>query len=380
MSIKITHLTSAHPRYDTRIFIKMCSSLAMKKEYEVSLIVADGLGNELKNGVQIVDIGAKEGGRIARMTQTSLKVFNKAVELNSAIYHIHDPELIPIGLKLKKLGYKVIFDAHEDLPKQILAKPYLNRFSRKTLSFFASSYEKFALRKFDGIVTATPYLRDKFLKINDKSIDVNNFPIVSELSNKMPWSQKADEICYIGNLTTVRGIKEIVQSMEFVEGVRLNIAGKYLEDGLEEQLHALKGWEKVNFLGFLDRQGVAELLKRSKAGVVTLYPIINYIDALPVKMFEYMIAQLPVISSDIELWQEIVEGNKCGICVDPKNPQAIAKAIKTIFAEGKKSQLMGENGKNAVIKKYNWRNEEEKLLFFYKKLLQRSLDTQSKIK
>jgi len=113
------------------------------------------------------------------------------------------------------------------------------------------------------------------------------------LSNTTPWSQKADEICYIGNLTTVRGIKELVKAMELLDGVRLNIAGKYLENGLEEELKSYKGWEKVNFLGFLDRDGILEVLKRSKAGVVTLYPIINYVDALPVKMFEYMVARLP---------------------------------------------------------------------------------------
>jgi hypothetical protein len=45
MSKKIAHLTSAHPRYDTRIFIKMCTSLAMSG-YKVSLIVADGQGSE----------------------------------------------------------------------------------------------------------------------------------------------------------------------------------------------------------------------------------------------------------------------------------------------------------------------------------------------
>jgi len=75
-----------------------------------------------------------------------------------------------------------------------------------------------------------------------------------------------------------------------------------------------------------------------------------------------------VISSDIDYWKEIVEGNECGLCVNPKNPQEIAKAIEYI-QHPKEASKMGENGKQAVLKKYNWRNEEEKLLYFYKKLL-----------
>lgn len=83
--VRITHLTSAHQRYDTRIFLKMCSSLAKNKDYKVSLVVADGKGDELKNSVNIIDVGAKSGGRISRMTTTVKKVYQKAKELNSDI-------------------------------------------------------------------------------------------------------------------------------------------------------------------------------------------------------------------------------------------------------------------------------------------------------
>ena len=103
----ITHLTSVHPRYDTRIFLKECTSLA--KKYQVNLVVADGKGDEVKNGVSLYDVG-KESGRLNRILKTPKKILKKAIDLDSDIYHLHDPELVFIGLELKKIGKIVIFD------------------------------------------------------------------------------------------------------------------------------------------------------------------------------------------------------------------------------------------------------------------------------
>jgi len=366
---KITHLTSAHPRFDTRIFIKMCSSLASIQNYEVSLIVADSKGDEVKNGVNIFDVG-KSRGRLSRILKTTQKVYQKAVFLNSDIYHLHDPELIPIGLKLKKMGKKVIFDAHEDVALQILSKSYMNVILRNILSKSFLIFEKFAFKKFDFLITATPHIRDKFLKINTNCMDINNYPKLEEFNFDINISKKEDAVCYIGSIAAVRGIKEIVHAMEFTHGIKLLLAGDFRERDVESEVKGYDGWSKVEELGFLDRAGVADVMGRSKAGLVTLHPIINYQDALPVKMFEYMAASLPVIASNIELWKSIIDDAKCGICIDPLNPKAIAEAIEYIISNPIKANSMGENGKKAVIEKYNWSLEEAKLFGVYEEILQ----------
>ena len=188
-NIKIIHLTSVHPRHDVRIFVKMCSSLA-KEYYNVTLVVADGNGDEKKNEVSIIDLGKRKTGRFSRMTKTVSSIFKKAKELDGDIYHLHDPELIPIGLKLMKLGKKVIFDAHEDLSKQLLSKTYLSKSLKIILSKIFEWYQQRTLSKFDYVIAATPYICDKFLKVNPQIININNFPRIEEAINTCVWKKK----------------------------------------------------------------------------------------------------------------------------------------------------------------------------------------------
>lgn len=367
--IRIAHLTSVHPRIDTRIFLKQCRSLA-RAGHAVALVVADSLGDEIRDGVRIHDVGAPTG-RVDRIRNVTRRVLAKAVELDADVYHLHDPELLPVGLKLKKLGKRVIFDAHEDVPKQLLGKPYLNPVSRRLVSWTFAAYENRVCRRLDGIIAATPFICEKYLRIHSNVVDVNNFPMLGELApGTIDWSKKRKQVAYVGGIARIRGILEAVQAMVLTNwpGGRLSLGGRCSEPEFRRELECQAGWTFVDDLGFLNRDQVRVLLKDSVAGLVILHPVVNYLDALPVKMFEYMSAGIPVIASDFPLWREIVEGNQCGLCVDPLNPRAIAEAINRLVADPESAERMGRNGQKAVQERYNWGIEEKKLLAFYEKL------------
>ncbi len=364
---RVIHLTSAHRRYDTRIFIKECKTL-FDEGYEVFLIVADSKGDEVKDGISILDVGTSKNKFHRIFTLTQL-VFEKAKTLNADIYHLHDPELIPVGLKLKQLGKKVIFDAHEDVPKQLLSKPYLNPILSYSFSLGFSIYERWICREFDAIVTATPIIRDKYLNINRNSIDINNFPLQTELDSSSDWNIKHNVVCYVGGMSVIRGIREMVLSMNMLNtNVNLVLGGRFNDPQVERQVKQYAGWQYVKYLGFLDRQGVRAVISQSIAGLVTLHPTRNYIESLPVKMFEYMSGGIPVICSNFPLLQEIIKVNNCGICVNPLNPQEIAEAIEFLINHRKIAEKMGNNGRQAIKNKYNWEKERHKLLMLYNSL------------
>ncbi|MDM5177339.1 glycosyltransferase family 4 protein [Massilia sp. DJPM01] len=362
--LSIAHLTSAHPRRDTRIFVKQCRTLA-RQGYRVTLVVADGLGDEHDSGVHISDVGHSPG-RVGRMLASTRRVLRRARQIDADIYHLHDPELIPAGLRLKRLGKIVIFDAHEDLPLQLLGKPYLTPLLRRLLAAACAVAERHACRRFDAIVAATPFIRDKFLRINPNTVDVNNYPLPGEFDADAPWREKRQEVCYVGSLSALRGIGELVEAAHLLQSpARITLAGRFSEVALENALSALPGWQRLNRPGHLDREGVRAVMARALAGLVTLHPEPNYLDALPVKMFEYMAAGIPVIASDIPLWRAIIQNHQCGVCVDPLDPAAIAAAIDYFVRNPQIARRMGRNGRRAILEKYNWPAESEKLIQLY---------------
>nr|WP_293303663.1 glycosyltransferase family 4 protein [Allomuricauda sp.] len=363
---KICHLTSVHGRYDIRIFRKECVSLA-SFGFDVSLVVADGLDDEVMESVNIYGV-PKETSRVKRFIKATRNVYRKAIEIDADVYHFHDAELFPIGNKLKRRGKKVVFDSHEDLPRQILSKPYLPIYIRKPLASILEKYEDYCCKKYDAIITATPFINNRFLRINGNSININNYPFLNEFNVETATvAKQSNAICYIGGISKIRGLDYVVEALKKTEA-KLQLAGGISPDAYKDELISIEGWDKVNYHGNVSRQKVKEILNQSVAGIVTFLPVPNHINAQPNKLFEYMSSSIPVIASNYPLWKGIVEEYDAGICVDPENSNEIADAINYLIGNPSDAEKKGVNGRKAIEEVFNWEKEKKKLMGLYLEL------------
>ena len=373
----IVHLTTVHPRTDTRIRVKEVASIASWYRDGISLVVQDSAGDsenqqqEGSHSFSILDAGRIEPNRFLRMTRGAWRIYRKVRLQRPEIAHFHDPELIPVGFALKIAKVKVIYDVHEDVPHQVLGKRWLWPWVRRGVSLLVEGVEKIAALAFDGIVAATPTIAKRFP--DRKTVTVKNFPIMSDVSTAkaVPYSQRPPDFAYVGGISGNRGVFGMVEAVGQCErgDVRLRLGGRFVTADDECATRAAAGWERVEYHGWLDRKGVAGLLSTCRGGLVVLHPTSSYPDAYPVKMFEYMAAGLPVIASDFPLWREIVEGAGCGLLVDPRKPEEIARAMEWILDNPEEAQAMGRRGREAVESTYNWEPEGAKLRELYASLL-----------
>lgn len=368
----IIHFTTVHPRDDSRIRSKEVATLASAFNGAVCLYVQDGLGDAIDPdlGYRIVDTGPRLR-RIPRMVLGGWRMIKAVARARPAVAHFHDPELLPWALLLRLWGIKVVYDVHEDMPQQVKHNPGLPKAAQKLLPPFVAVAEWIGARLINGIVAPTTTIADRFPPA--KTVLVRNFPLLSELHtpNSVPMRDRPLEMAYVGAISEVRNIYGMIQAVARLPypEARLRLVGRFAIPETERRAMAMSEWRSVKFDGWASRQEVAGVLADARAGLVLLKPVAHEMLALPIKLFEYMAAGLPVISSDFPVWREIVESSDCALLVDPLDINAITAAMQWIIDHPAEAQAMGERGRRAVEERLNWGREGEALTTFYRNTL-----------
>jgi glycosyltransferase involved in cell wall biosynthesis len=366
---KVVHMTSVHGALDPRIFHKECRSLA-RAGFHVT-IVGPHPKDIIADEVHVRSIH-RDPSRLVRMTRTVWKVYAEARRQGADVYHFHDPELIPAGLLLRANGKKVIYDIHEDLPKDVMSKFYLPPWTRGPLAWITKLIEGAVCGHFSALVTVTPTIANRLRPLNNRTEIVHNYPYAAEIvfaQGVAPWEVRRQSIAYVGGITAQRAIREMVTAMSLLPqslDATLELAGNEIPEGINPQeIYGNPGWTRVKHHGFLDQPSTFRLLHNVRAGLVLFHPEPNHLEALPQKIFEYMGAGLPLIASDFPLWRKMLGDIGCAILVDPRDPRAIAQAIEQILTHPVEAQEMGLRGQVAVLERYNWDTEAKKLVNLY---------------
>jgi len=370
---KVVHMTSAHGAFDDRIFHKEVKSLS-NAGYKVVLIAPHDK-KELIGNIEIIPI-PKARNRLERMAMSTIRVLYLALKQKADVYHFHDPELIPAGFIIKLFtGKKVVYDVHEHYPKDILDKYYIPKIFRYLIAKIFDSIEKIFVPFFNFVIYATSIIGDRYKMMSVSSELIANYPLL-----RLSRSFKKDPqkyIIYLGGMTSYRGIHELLEAFSKVvknhQNWSLYLVGEITPESfskeISELIFNLNIKEKVKLISWVPYEEKEKYSSISSIGVVNYLPYANNMSGLPNKLFDYMLIGLPVVTSNFPLYKEIVNGSKCGIPVDPTNPKEIAKAIEYLIEHPDEAKQMGENGRKAVLEKYNWEHEEKKLLRIYEELL-----------
>jgi len=364
---RICHFTTVHKRTDVRIFYKQCMSL-VKAGFDVHLVVSDGKGDDIKNGIKIHDIG-KMKNRLTRMLFGPVKMFFLLRNLNCRVYQFHDPELLPMAFYLKKVTQtKVIYDSHECYSDYFMHKDYLPKMIRPFCSKAIKVLEKFVGKYLDWVIVTTTYHAESLKGIN-KHIDiVYNYPLLSEWNEDNSADNRDNSaICYIGNIIEERGMTQLIKAIEPLDCV-LHLAGGYEPQAFRDELMKLAGWKKVIEYGYVDRKKATDIVSNSLVGVILFQPKPIHYTSLSTKAFEYMAGGTACIVPDFPIWQDIVAKNNCGICVDPTDVEQISKQLRYLMDNPNQAKQMGKNGKQMIQKQYNWELQETILLDIYQQL------------
>lgn len=277
------------------------------------------------------------------------------------LVHCHDFDTLPCGLWWgKRQRVPVVYDAHEYYAD--LVRPRLPGLTGKLLYRVIRRSDLRCAHLASAVITVDETLGDIYRVENRRVVVIGHYPKASLALEAAPvFSHETLNLLYIGRLSADRGILTYVEILRTLLALqipaRLHLAGSFTPAA--EKLafdHQSAGLEAhIELHGWVTYDQVPALLAEADVGLSILMPEPRYVAALPVKLFEYMAAGLPVVASNFPLIASVVVPAHCGILIDPlENPESIAAQLAAWWMNPELPRALGGNGRQAVLNQYNW--------------------------
>ncbi|MFO7627503.1 MAG: glycosyltransferase family 4 protein [Candidatus Fermentibacteraceae bacterium] len=317
---------------------------------------------------------------IKRHLQHDLRLLKAAWRAKADIYHAHDLDTLAICWTASRLRRaRLVYDSHElwlESQKHLFEDGRFQKWSAKVT-------EKCLARRADLVIAVTemraghmrklyPGMKAPVIVKNCPNL-ITGAPTGEYLRLRMGCPPDCMIVLYQGILSSERGLEELIEAASILKGANTGgvafalMGSDYLHGRLDELIRSLGVGDMVFTFDPVPSEALAEVTVSADAGMILFRnSCLNHCFSLPNKLYEYMMAGIPVIASDLPEMKAVIEGTRCGLLVDPSSPPEIARAVAHLASRPEERRAMGERGLKAAQSEYNWKEQERILLNSYR--------------
>ncbi|WP_339560780.1 glycosyltransferase family 4 protein [Pseudomonas sp. EA_65y_Pfl1_P113] len=288
----------------------------------------------------------------------------------AAVVHAHDVNTLPTAWLAARLsGARLVYDAHE----VSTSREGYARFRK-----WVACIEKALMPRAEGTITTTQSRAKFFARAYGitRPLVLQNRPrliasppsqrIRHELGLKRPWPI----VLYQGGLQQGRGLERLLRvAVTLQRAYFVLIGGGRLTTPLKTLSEELGLTERVHFIPTVS---LADLPGYTASADIGVQPIentcLNHLTTDSNKLFEYIIAGLPVVATAFPEIRKIVRSHAVGLLVTAGSDQSLHRELQRLIDEPLLRQTLAQNAKNAASS-LSWEQQESNLVTLYERVL-----------
>jgi glycosyltransferase involved in cell wall biosynthesis len=234
---------------------------------------------------------------------------------------------------------------------------------------------------FKGLVTISEKIKKEHIKrgipeekilVLEDGVDLDRFKIND---NRYFWREKLklpvnmNIIIYCGQLYKEKGIEDILLTAKKLnkKNIFFVLIGGFTKDISKWKEYCKEKFiNNVSFEGFVNNSEIPGYLKAADVLIMPYntkvnFKIMDINTTSPMKLFEYMASNRPIVSTNIPVISKVIKHNKSGLLAGPNNIEQLSSYVVELINDSEKSKNLAAKAFDDV-RKYTWVNRCKKIL------------------
>jgi len=370
-----------HRLPDMRIFDRQVRAL-LRAGYRVTLIGRSDRRPYAGVGVNDIMVPDRAGG-VWRRIVTLLRIARHALQTEADVYHLHDPDLLPVGVLVRALrGRPVVYDIHEIYRVKFQLKAQRSPLLARLITAAFACVEDVCARLIGHCSCVYEESVEHFSRLGCRCVLTPNYASRAIYADREPtdaeWAARSHKLVYVGVVNALRGALVMIEAArrarEHVPDLELIVTRRFYKPSDEKpvmELLARPGYENlVHWVPDTPGDELPAVVRQAAVGLSPLQDVGQYRLAVPSKFFDYMAESCAILASDLPPSRKYVGEVGCGVLVPPADVDAWAGAMVTLLSDPDRTRVLGRVGRAAFLERFNWEAYEPAFVRFYDELSQ----------